>query len=113
MNNNISIVYMYGFSFDKSDKAKSLIKILTEQLKLEISIKIILIQDGVNRTTIKGVIPKLLEKLLNFPVNVYAVIADIKARGMDPQNLNNKIKAINYGELVDILVDTQKIVSWM
>jgi sulfur relay protein TusB/DsrH len=113
MNINNSIVYLYGFSLENSDEAKSLIKILNEQLKHEINIKLILIHDGVNRTTIKGVIPKLLKNLLELPINIFAVIPDIKARGMDYNNLNNKIKPIDYGQLVDILVNTQKVVSWL
>ncbi|MFX1243227.1 MAG: DsrH/TusB family sulfur metabolism protein [Promethearchaeota archaeon] len=113
MKSKNSIVYLYGFSLDNRDKAKSLIKILMEQVQLKINVELILIHDGVNRTTIKGVTPKLLEKLLELPIDLYAVIADIKARGMDPKNLNTRIKAINYGDLVDILTNTQKIVSWM
>ena len=113
MNSKNSIVYLYGFSLDNRDKAKSLIKILKEQVQQEINIELILIHDGVNRTTIRGTTPKLLEKLIELHIDLYAIIADIKARGLDPKNLNNKIKAIGYGELVDILANTQKIVSWM
>ena len=54
-----------------------------------------------------------MKTLLNLPVNVCAIIPDIKARGMDPNNLINQVKAIEYEDLVDILVKTQKIVSWM
>jgi sulfur relay protein TusB/DsrH len=108
-----SIVYLYGFSPAKSDKAGSLIKILNEQIEQEIKIELVLIHDGVIRTTKKGMITKFLEELLELPIKVYAMTSDIKARGMDPKNLNNKIKDIDYDDLVDILVNTQKVVSWM
>ncbi len=108
-----SIVYLYGFSTAKSDIAKSLFKILSEHLEQEMKIELVLIHDGVIRTTKNAKNPKLLEELLELPINIYAMTSDIKARGMDPKNLNNKIKGIGYEDLVDILVNTQKVVSWM
>ncbi len=108
-----SIMYFYGFSLAKTDKSKSLMKILNEQVKQQLRIDIILIHDGVIRTTKKGVTPKFLEILLDLPINVYAMIPDIKARGMEPKDLISHIKGIDYEDLVDILVNTQKVVSWM
>ncbi|MFX0024148.1 MAG: DsrH/TusB family sulfur metabolism protein [Candidatus Hermodarchaeota archaeon] len=113
MDDKNSIVYLYGYSLAKRDEFKSLFKILNEQINQETLIEFILIHDGVVRTTNKGINPKFLKKLLELPIIVYAMIPDIKARGMDPENLNNKIKGIGYSELVDILVNTQKIVSWL
>jgi len=113
MDTKNSILYLYGFSPTKSDKSRSLLEILKEQLEQDIKIDIILIHDGVIRTTKKGEIPKFLENLLDLPVTVYAMIPDIKARGMDPKNLNNQVKGIGYEDLVDILINTQKVVSWM
>lgn len=108
-----SILYLYGFSPRLRDKMESLLKILKEQIKSNFEIHIVLIHDGVIGSTTKGKVSEILLELSNLPLNVYALIPDLKARGMDSNNLFNKIRGINYEDLVDILVDTQKIVSWM
>ncbi len=108
-----SIVYLYGFSITSSDKIKSLLKILKEQVETDTEISIVLIHDGVIGTSKRGKTPKLLVELLNLPLNIYTMIPDIKARGIDPNHLINQIKGIEYDELVDILVEKEQIVSWM
>ncbi|MFW9818663.1 MAG: sulfurtransferase complex subunit TusB [Candidatus Thorarchaeota archaeon] len=113
MDDKNSIAYLYGYSLAKRDEFKGLFKILNEQIDQENIIEFILIHDGVVRTTNKGLTPKVLEKLLELPIKVYAMIPDIIARGMDPKNLINEIKGIDYRDLVDVLLKTQKIVSWM
>jgi sulfur relay protein TusB/DsrH len=89
------------------------VKILKEQIKINMEITIVLIQDGVIGSTKQEKIPKLLAELLNLPINVYSTIPDIKARGMDFNNLHDKIKGLDYNNLVDLLVDVNKIVSWI
>jgi len=113
LNSKNSILYLYGFSLRLRDKLESLLKILKEQIRTNIEINIVLIHDGVIGTTTNGKVPECLLELSNLPINIYAVITDIKARGMDPNNLFNKIEGIDYEDLVDILVNIQKIVSWM
>ncbi|MFX0140247.1 MAG: DsrH/TusB family sulfur metabolism protein [Candidatus Hodarchaeota archaeon] len=113
MNNKNSIVYLYGFSPTLSVKSNMLLKIIKEQLETNTEINVVLIHDGVIGTSMKGETPKFLVELLRLPVNAYALSSDIKARGIDPNNLINHIKGIEYEDLVDILVNTQKIVSWV
>ncbi|MFX0106309.1 MAG: sulfurtransferase complex subunit TusB [Candidatus Hodarchaeota archaeon] len=108
-----SIVYLFGFSITSSDKIKSLLKILKLQVKTDTEISIVLIHDGVIGISKRGKTPKLLLELLNLPLNTYAMIPDIKARGIDPNHLINQIKGIEYDELVDILAEKEHIVSWM
>ncbi|MFX0138098.1 MAG: DsrH/TusB family sulfur metabolism protein [Candidatus Hodarchaeota archaeon] len=108
-----SIVYLYGFSPTLSDKTKLIIKIIKEQLDTNAEIHIVLIHDGVIGTSEKGETPESLLELLMLPLNVYAMIPDIKARGMDLNYLINQIKGLEYEDLVDILVNTHKIVSWV
>lgn len=107
------MLYFYGFSLRQRDRMTSLLKILKEQIKSNLEINIVLIHDGVIGTTLKEKTPELLIELLNLPIKVYTVIQDIKARGMDPNNLIDNIKGIDYNYLVDLLVDMGKIVSWM
>ena len=113
VNSEKSIVYLYGFSPRLKDKMESFLKILHEQIKLKIEINIILIHDGVIGTKRKGKTPETLLELTKLPINIYAIIPDLKARGVDPDNLINKIEGIEYEDLVNILVDIHKIVSWM
>ncbi|MFX1570581.1 MAG: sulfurtransferase complex subunit TusB [Promethearchaeota archaeon] len=108
-----SIVYLYGFSPTLEVKLETMLEILKEQIKLNVDISIVLIHDGVIGTSNKGVTPESLKKILLLPFKIYAIIPDIKARGMDPSNLIDQVKGIEYENLVDILVNTQKIVSWM
>jgi sulfur relay protein TusB/DsrH len=113
MNKKNSIVYLYGFSPTFSNKSNLLLKIIKEQLGTNTEINIVLMHDGVVGTSMKGATPKFLIELLKLPLNAYALSPDIKARGIDPNNLINQIKGIEYEDLVDILVSTQKIVSWV
>ncbi len=108
-----SIVYLYGFSPTLEQKLATLLDILKEQLQLYVEITVVLIHDGIIGTSKKAKPPKTLKELLDLPVSVYAIIPDIKARGIDPYNLVDQIKGIEYEDLVDILVSNQKIVSWM
>ena len=113
MSENNAIVYLYGFNLRRNDLLESLLKILNEQIKQKIKISIVLIQDGIIGTSQKSKMPPALEQLLKLPIIIYAMIPDIQARGMDSKDIRNNIKAINYEDLVDILVTTPKIVSWV
>ncbi len=113
MNEKNTIVYLYGFNTRRDDLLESLIKILNEQIQQKVNISIILIQDGVIGTSKKSKIPLALEKLMKLPLTIYAIIPDLQARGIDSTDLRNNIKAIGYEDLVDILVSSSKIVSWV
>jgi sulfur relay protein TusB/DsrH len=113
MKENESIVYLYGFSLRFSDKIENLLKILKEQSKTNMNIIYVLIHDAVIGTSKKNLIPPSLVELLNLPITMYVMIPDLLARGIDPTNLRNNIKGIGYEELVDILANTPKIVSWI
>lgn len=113
MDNNNHLVYLYGFSLRKNAKLEKLITILREQTKLKVKIIIVLIHDGVIGISKIGNTPVSLIELIDLPIDVYAIIPDIKARGIDVQTINEKIHLIEYEELVDILAETQKIFSWL
>ena len=108
-----SIVYLFGFSSRIETKLRSLLQVIAEQIEEDIKISIVLIHDGVIGSAKKEESPQVLIDLISLPVNVLAMIPDIKARGMDSKNLLERVKGISYDDLVDILVDSQKIVSWM
>ena len=76
-------------------------------------IKIVLMHDGVIGLSKMGKTPSTLIELLNLPIDVYAIIPDIKARGIDIHTIHDKIHLIEYDFLVDILAIMPKIVSWL
>ena len=108
-----SIVYLFGFSSRFETNLRSLLEIVEEQIEEDIKISIVLILDGVIGVSKKELTPLVLNDLLKLPVDIYAMIPDIKARGIDSKNLLEQVKGISYDDLVDILVSSQKIVSWM
>lgn len=107
------IVYMYGFTGRNSERMANFISVLEEQIKLNASINIILIHDGVIGTSNKGVMPSLMNQLLSLPIKVYGMKSDLLARGINPDDIDNRIECIEYEDLVDILVKIPKIASWM
>jgi len=113
MENEKDIVYLYGFSTRKQMYLDNLLGIVSEQTENNVSIIIVLIHDGVIGTSQSGTIPGLLDKLLNLPVSVFALLPDLLARGIEPNTVDPRIKCIDYDELVDILAQIPKVASWM
>ena len=113
MESSNHLVYLYGFSLRKDAQLGKLITIIKEQINLGAKIKIVLMHDGVIGISTIGKTPLTLMELLDLPVEVYAIIPDIKARGIDIQAIHDKIHLIEYDYLVDILAETPKIVSWL
>ncbi|MHA1915745.1 MAG: sulfurtransferase complex subunit TusB [Promethearchaeota archaeon] len=94
-------------------KLESLIRLLDYQIEQKKQIHLIFIHDGVIGTSSKSKITPSLQKVLKLPVSLYALKSDLLARGIEAQNLQDGIKGIDYEDLVEILVSTPKIVSWM
>jgi len=113
MVDNTSIVYLYGFSTLLESKLINLIKIIEQQLEQNHQISIVFIHDGVIGTSKKNKITSSMKKLLDLPITTYSLLPDLKARGINTSNLQNKVNGIDYEDLVDILVTIPKIVSWM
>lgn len=107
------ITYLFGFSTRKEYHLENTLIIIKEQLKLGASIKFVLIHDGVVGISNRGKKSNLLEQLLDLPILVYAVKPDLIARGIDTNNIDNRVNTLNYEELIDILAETPRIVSWM
>jgi sulfur relay protein TusB/DsrH len=108
-----SLVYLYGFSLRKEAQLGSLVTILNEQISAGIKLTVVLMHDGVIGISKKGTPPSFLIELFNLPIEINALIPDIKARGIDIEAINGKIHLIDYDELVDLLAETPKIISWL
>ncbi|MFX1456476.1 MAG: DsrH/TusB family sulfur metabolism protein [Promethearchaeota archaeon] len=113
MSVNTSIVYLYGFSTMFESKITNLVKIIEHQVKENMEIRLVFIHDGVIGTSQKSKVTQIMQKLLEFPITAYSMIPDLKARGIDPKSLPKQIQGITYEDLVDLLADTSKIVSWL
>ena len=110
---NKDIVYLFGFSTRKQLYLDNLFDIVREQTDNGVSIAIVLIHDGVIGTSQSGIMPGLLDKLLNLPITVFALAPDLLARGIELNTVDPRIKCIEYHDLVDILAQTPKVASWM
>jgi len=110
---NNELVYLYGFTPRNSDRMENFISLIEEQLKLDAKILVILIHDGVIGLTKKGIMPETMKKLLNLSIKIYGMKPDLLARGLNPNEIDNRVECIDYENLVDILAVTPKIASWM
>ncbi|MFX1323744.1 MAG: sulfurtransferase complex subunit TusB [Promethearchaeota archaeon] len=108
-----SIVYLYGFSTMLNDKLDNVIEIIEIQIRNNYQVNLIFVHDGVIGTSKKHFVSQSMEKLLSLPIKLYSLIPDLEARGIDRNKLQNKIKGISYEELVNLLVEIPKIISWM
>jgi sulfur relay protein TusB/DsrH len=113
MSENIDIIYLFGFSTNTGTYLERLLPILRSQKTMDTKIGIILIHDGVIGISTKGKIPKQMEDLLDLNIPILAMVPDLKARGISLKYISEKIKPIEYDDLIDILDITPKIISWM
>ncbi len=108
------IIYLFGYSINIYKAFKELVKIIEDQVQvLSAEVSLVFLHDGVIGLSKKSEINPNLEKLMGLAANLFALVPDMKARGMDLNEIQEKIKLIDYNALVDLLVDHPKIVSWM
>jgi sulfur relay protein TusB/DsrH len=113
MSENRKVLYLFGYSEMTGTHLERLIPILKAQINKGSQIEMVLIHDGVIGIKKRGKIPKKMEELLNMNITIYAMIPDLQARGIALEQIHNKIKPIEYDDLIDILDVTPKIISWM
>ena len=113
MSEKLDIVYLFGFSGLTGSHLRRLLPILKSQIRKNNKLGLVLIHDGVIGISTKGRIPKKVEELLSLDVTVLAMSPDLKARGISPENIHNKIKLIEYDDLIDVIDATPKLISWM
>lgn len=75
------------------------------------SLGIIFVGNGVYHAAVKdgGKTSSLLDKKANF----YALAEDFETRGITAANLDNRVKAVNYGDVVDIIFNDYEKVVWI
>ncbi|NHJ24805.1 MAG: hypothetical protein EAX89_09535 [Candidatus Lokiarchaeota archaeon] len=107
------ILYLFGFSPNKVMQLKNLLMILKVQIINHKRIAVVLIHDGVIGLSRKINLPILVNELLDLPIKVYGLIPDIAARGIDIEDIHQKVKCIQYEDLVDLIATTPIIASWI
>jgi len=113
MSENRKVLYLFGYSEMTGTHLERLLPILKAQINKGSQIGLVLIHDGVIGINKKGKIPKKMEELLNMNITVYAMIPDLQARGIGLEDIHDKVKPIEYDDLIDNLDVTPKIISWM
>ena len=110
---NKELLYLFGFSSRQTTQLDQLLPFLKDQIKFGINITLILLHDGVIGISKHGEMPRSLEELLKLKLKVNALIPDIIARGLNPNEIDRRIRCIEYDELVDYLVQIPQIISWL
>ncbi|MFX0007984.1 MAG: DsrH/TusB family sulfur relay protein [Promethearchaeota archaeon] len=113
MTENLDVIYLFGFSGLTGNQLKILLPIIKSQIKNNTKLGLVLIQDGVIGIMKKGKIPSQMEELLELGITVFAMRSDMKARGISPEYIHDKIRSIEYDDLIDVIDATPKIISWM
>jgi sulfur relay protein TusB/DsrH len=112
MENN-KILFLAGFSLRRTDIWNNLLEIFRSHLDLKAQVTIVFIQDGVIGLNKTANIPKKYEKIFDLPISFYALLPDISSRGINPNLVRNLIQLIDYDDLVDLIVENPKVVSWI
>jgi sulfur relay protein TusB/DsrH len=109
----MDLIYLFGFSEMTGNHLERLLPILIAQINKNREIGFVLIHDGVIGIVKNGKTPKSMLELFDLDIKIYALKPDMKARGIPFNHLHDKINAIDYDELVDVLESTQKVISWI
>ena len=109
----MEILYLFGFSERTGNHLERLLPLLRVQIKKGTDVGLIFMHDGVIGLDTNGSIPSQVEELLNTKITLKAMIPDMKARGIPVERLHDKVKPIEYDELVELLDSSQKIISWL
>lgn len=113
MAENRNVLYLLGHSQTNGTHLERLLPILKVQVNKGSQIGLVLIHDGVIGINKKGKIPEKMQELLGMNIALYAMIPDLQARGISQEQIHDKVKPIEYNNLIDMLDITPKIISWM
>ena len=107
------ILYLYGFNTRNTIKSSVVLNLITKELNLGAELNLVLLHDGVIGTSRNENTSDFLLQLLELPINLFALKPDFLARGLDPNEVLEKINLISYDQMVDLLVDNPIIASWL
>nr|MDO8111909.1 DsrH/TusB family sulfur metabolism protein [Candidatus Sigynarchaeota archaeon] len=105
------IVYLVGHSCRQETHLENIIPLVDVQHEAGKDVGIVLMQDGVIGTSKLGTVPETLMYFINMEIPVHVLAPDLIARGLTPDTVIDGADVIDYSGLVDILVESNKIVS--
>jgi sulfur relay protein TusB/DsrH len=111
--NKHDIVYLVGHSARQECQLENIIPLVDAQCEAGKNVGIVLMQDGVIGTSKLGTVPETLKYFIEMEIPVHALAADMKARGIHPDLAIDNVDVINYDDLVDILAESDRIVSML
>jgi sulfur relay protein TusB/DsrH len=107
------ILYLYGFNMRNPIKSSLVLNLIKKEINLGAELNLVLLHDGVIGISKNENTPDFLLQLIELPVNLFALKPDLLARGLDPNEVFEKLVLIDYDQLVDLLVDNPIIASWL
>jgi len=107
------ILYLYGFNSRTTIKSNLVLNLIKKEINLGAELNLVLLHDGVIGISKNENTPDFLLQLLEIPINLYALKPDVLARGLNPNEVFEKIDLINYDQLVDLLVEYPITASWL
>jgi sulfur relay protein TusB/DsrH len=113
MQDKLDIVYLFGFSPRYGKELDRLTPILRGHVNHQKTIGVVLIHDGVIGASKMGNVPESIAHLKSHGIKLYAMIPDLKARGISTDAVHEWIISIEYPDLVDLLDHSETLVSWM
>lgn len=113
MNESNKMLYLFGYSINNYKQFNKLVKIIRYQSESGVNISFVFMHDAVIGLSKNSKINNDLNKLLGLNISFFALLPDLKARGIKPKFINDNIKSINYEGLVDLLVANSRIISWL
>ncbi len=108
-----TILYLYGYSPRMRKTLGRLREAIAHQLKIGYEVCIVLLHDGVTGAAPRGTIPDNIRSLMDLGVKIYALGADLDARGLSDLPLGEKIVRIDYDQLIEKIVECHTLFSWM
>nr|MDO8084056.1 DsrH/TusB family sulfur metabolism protein [Candidatus Sigynarchaeum springense] len=106
-----NIVYLVGHSARQECHLENIIPLVDPQYESGKNVGIVLMQDGVIGTSRIGTVPETLTYFIEMDIPVHVLAPDLKARGINPDQLIDKVDVITYEDLVDILAESNKVIS--
>ena len=107
------ILYLFGHSPRLSNRLEKLSDVISNQKEEGHSVGVVLLHDGVLGAAPKGHVPSAINHLLELGCGVYALEADLQARGFSDSTLEDGIEIIGYSQLIDMIVQSGSLCSWM
>ena len=81
-----------------------------ERLKPE-KMGIILVQNGVYHASVKE--NGNASSILDSSADLYALKEDLETRGIDPAKVDNKVKVVSFGDIVDLIFNDYEKTAWL